>query len=96
MFSRNLQAFSSPDALHSIFADLPAGLLEQRRDSSITEAAILAGEGQNRLREPILVVGLRGLIALRGAPLPDQSASAPFRESFVPCVLNGEASPRGT
>lgn len=96
MFSRNLQAFPSPDALHSIFADFPADLLEQRRDSSIPEAAILTGEGEDRLGEPILVVGLRGLIALRGAPLPDQLAGVPFRDSFVPCVLNGEASPRGT
>jgi hypothetical protein len=96
VFSRNLQAFAPPDALHAIFADPPAGVLEQRRDSSITEAAILAGEGEDRLRKPILVVRLCRLIALRGAPLPDQPAGAPFGESFVPCVLNGEASPRGT
>jgi hypothetical protein len=96
VFSRNLQAFPSPDALHSIFADFPASLLEQRRDSSITKAAILAGESEDRLRKPILVVRLCRLIPLRGAPLPDQPACAPFGESFVPCVLNGEASPRGT
>jgi len=96
VFSWNLQAFPSPDALHSIFADLPASLLEQRRDSSLTEATILAGEGEDRLREPILIVRLRGLITLRGAPLPDQPARVPFRDSFVPGVLNGEASPHGT
>ena len=96
MFSRNLQALPSPDALHPIFADHPAGLSQQRRDSSITEAAVLAGEGEDRLREPILVIGLRGLIALRGSRLPHQRAGVPFTETFVPGVLNGEASPHGT
>ena len=96
MFSRNPQAFPSPDALHPILADQPPALSQQRCDSSITEAAVLAGQGQDRLREPILVIGLRRLITLRGSPLPHQSAGMPFTETFVPGVLNGDTSPHGT
>jgi hypothetical protein len=56
----------------------------------------LARQDEDRLREPILVVALGGLVALRRAPLSDQPAGVPFTESFVPRVLNGEASPHGT
>jgi hypothetical protein len=92
----HFQTFPPPDALHSILAHFPSGCLQQGSDSSITEAAILTGQRQNRLRQPILVVALGWPIALRGPPLPDYPAGVPFTESFVPGVLNGEASPHGT
>jgi hypothetical protein len=92
----NLQAFPPPNALHSVLAHSPAGQLQQCCDSPIPEPPVLARQGEDRLREPILVVALGGLVALRGAPLPDQSAGVPFTEPLVPRVLNGEASPHGT
>jgi hypothetical protein len=96
MSGGNFQAFPPPDALHPILADFPSSQLQHPRDSSIAEAAVLTGECQDRLRESILIVNLRGLITLGGAPLPRQPAGVPFAESFVPGVLNGEASPHGT
>jgi hypothetical protein len=96
VFDGHFQALPPPDALHSILAYCPSGHLQQGGDSSITEATILAGQGEDRLGEPILVVALGGLIALRSPPLPNYSAGVPFTQSFVPSVLNGEASPHGT
>ena len=92
----DFQAFPPPDALHAILAHLPSGQLQQRCDSSITKAPVLARQGEDRLRESILIFTLRGLITLRGAPLPHQAAGVPFTASLVPCVLNGDASPHGT
>ncbi len=97
LFGGNLQAFPPPDALHSIFAHLPSGLLQQRRDSAITEAAILAGQRQDRLRQPILVFRLASVDSAASSAIgPSQPAGMPFTEAFVPGVLNGETSPRGT
>jgi hypothetical protein len=96
VFGGNFQAFSPPDPLHAILANLPPGQLQQRRDPAVSETAILTGERKDRLRQPILVRQLRRLVALRGAPLPHQAAGVPFTHSFVPCVLNGGAAPPGT
>src|ERR1019366_7918569 len=96
VFGGNLQAFPPPNALHSVLAHSPSGQLQQRCDSPITEAPVRARQGEDRLREPILIAALGRLVTLRGAPLPDQSAGVPFTESLVPRVLNGEASPHGT
>ena len=53
-------------------------------------------EREDRLRQPILVLAWRRLVALRVAPLPHQAAGMPFTDSFVPSVLNGDTSPHGT
>jgi hypothetical protein len=92
----NLQPFPSPDALHAIFADAPARLLEQRRDPPIPEAAILAGQSHDGLRQLIFVMALRRLIALRSSRLPHQPARSPFTQSFFPSVVNGDPAPLGT
>jgi hypothetical protein len=96
LLGRNFQSLTTPDALHAIFADTPTGDLEQRSDASVAKAAVLAGQGDNRLREPIFVVSLRGLIALRAARLPHQPAGVPFTQSFFPSVMNGDPAPLGT
>src|ERR1019366_3742723 len=96
LFGRDFQAFTPPDALHAIFADLPPPLLEQRREAPVAVASILAGQGDDDLHQPILIVALRGLIALGSARLMDQAAGSPFTQSFFPSVLNGDATPLGT
>jgi hypothetical protein len=96
MFGGHFQALPPPDALNPILAYCPPGRLQQGGDSSITEAPILAGQGEDRLSKPILVVALGWSIALRSPPLPNYPAGVPFTQSFVPRVLNGDASPHGT
>ncbi len=39
----NLQPFAAPDALDPVVANMPAGTLQQRRDSAIAVASVLAG-----------------------------------------------------
>jgi hypothetical protein len=58
---------------------MPSGLLVQGGDPPIAIAAVLAGEGDNGLRQPVLIVPLRRLIALGPPELPHQAArmSAP-------------------
>ena len=94
--SGNLQPFPPPDALHSILAHLPPSQLQQGGDPAISKAAVLAREREDRLRQPILVFRLRGLVTLCRPPLPHQPAGMPFTHSFVPSVLNGDTSPHGT
>jgi len=96
LFERNLQSFAPPDALHPIFAHIPAGLLQQGCNAPIPVAAILTGQGQDRLCQPIFVIALGGLIALGSPRLAHQPACAPFTQSLFPSVLNGDATPLGT
>ena len=82
--------------MHLIFADLPAGLVQQRRDPPIAIAAVLAGQRGDRLGQPVFIVALRGLIQLGSPRLTHQPARVPFTQSFFPGVLNGYAAPLGT
>jgi len=93
---RNFQTFAFPDPLHTIFADPPARLLQQRRNAPVPEAAVLTGQGDDRLRQAVFIMALRGLITLCSPRLTDQSAGPPFTQAFFPSVLNGEATPLGT
>jgi len=96
LFGRNLQPFPPPDTLHSIFANVPARFFEQRSNAPVAVAAVLTGQSDDRLRQPIFVVALRGLIALCPAWLAHQPARAPFTQSFFPSVMNGNPAPLGT
>src|ERR1700683_5569455 len=78
VFHRNLQTLSPPDTLHSIFADLPASLVQQRRDPPVSIPAILTGQGKDGLGQPVFVVPLRGLVALRPPRLAPYTAGPPF------------------
>jgi hypothetical protein len=86
----------TPDALHAVLADSPARLLEQGRDAPVAKAAVLAGQRDDGLRQPIFVTPLRGLITLGSARLAHQPARAPFTQSFFPSVVNGDPAPLGT
>ncbi len=76
----NLQPFATPDTLHAVLADRPAGPLQQRRDPAVAIAAILAGKLNDRLRECILVFTPCRPIALRAPWLVHQVARTPFAD----------------
>ena len=70
----HLQPFATPDALHPVFAHLPACALQQRRDPAVAIAPILAGKFDHCPGECILVFALCRLVALRAAWLIHQPA----------------------
>jgi len=96
LLGRNLQPLAPPNTLHSIFADQPARHSEQRRNATVPIAAILTSQGDDRLRQPIFILPLGGLITLRAPRLIEQTAGSPFTESLFPSVLNGDPPPLGT
>ena len=74
LFLRYLQPLATPDALHPIFAYLPAITLQQRRDSPVAVATLFTGQGNDRLRQRIFVDPRDHGIALCPSPLPQQPA----------------------
>jgi hypothetical protein len=96
LLGRDLQSFPPPDALDPVSAHVPASLLQQGRDPPVAVAAILTGQGDDRLGQLVFVVPLRWLIALGSPRLPYQPAGVPFTQSLVPSVLDGDAAPLGT
>ena len=79
---RNLQPFTTPDALHPVLADLPAVPLQQRRDPAVAVASVLAGQFHDGPGESILVFALCELVALRAAWLVHQPARPPFTHAL--------------
>src|ERR1039457_4342134 len=79
---RNLQPFATPDALHSVLANLPAIPLQQRCDSAVAVTSVLAGELHDGPSECILVFALCQLIALRAAWLVHQTARPPLTHAL--------------
>jgi hypothetical protein len=80
---RYFQPFATPDAFDSVFAYLPAGSIEQRRDPAITIAAIRAGKYNDGLSQSIFVFTLRRPVALRASGLPQQKARMPLNDSML-------------
>ena len=80
---RYFQPLPTPDSLDAIVTDQPAGRPESRRDASIPIPAILARQRDNRLRQRPFVVAMRGAVALRAAPLTEQSTRLPLRQSMA-------------
>jgi hypothetical protein len=74
LFLRYLQALATPDALYPIFAHLPTITLQQRRNSPVSVATVLTGQGNDRFRQRIFVDPLDRGIALCPSPLPQQPA----------------------
>jgi len=56
----------------------------------------LTSQGHDRLRQPIFILPLCGLITLRAPRLVEQTAGPPFTESLFPSALNGDPPPLGT
>ena len=83
----NVQPFPAPDPLSTVSANLPSDGLEQRCDPPIAITAILAGQGDDGLRQLILVWAGLGYIALRATGMIQQAASTTFREFVGPSDL---------
>lgn len=93
---QELSGLSSPDTPHPIFTHAPASESQQCGNPPYTVATVLTGQRDNRLREPIFVEPLCGLVALCPPWLTHQATGVPFTQSFFPGVLNGDAAPLGT
>jgi hypothetical protein len=65
-----LQSLATPDALYPIFAYLPAIMLQQRRNSSVSVATVFTGQGNDRFGQRIFVDPPDRGIALCPSPLP--------------------------
>jgi hypothetical protein len=74
LFLRHFQPLATPDALHPIFAYLPASTLQQRRNSPVAVAPVFTGQRNDRFGECIFVDPLDRGIALCSSPLPQQPA----------------------
>jgi hypothetical protein len=77
------------DALYPVLANLPAILLQQRRDSTIAVTSILAGELHDGPGECIFIFALCQLIALRAAWLVHQQARPPFAHGLLLSIIDG-------
>jgi hypothetical protein len=88
-----LQPFTTPDPLDSVLADLPARSLEQRRDSAISIAAILAGQRNDGLSQSIFIFTLCRPVALRAPGLPQQKARMPLAHATLTSVADRTAPP---
>jgi len=61
----------TPDALHPIPANMPAGFLQQCGNSPLAIATILTGQLDDRFCQRIFSGSMHRLVALRGTPLTD-------------------------
>jgi len=90
------QSFPPPDALHSIFAHVPACLVQQCRNASLAVAAIFTGQSNDRFGQFVFIAALCRLITLRASRLIHQPASMPFAQPLFPSMSDGDPSPLGT
>jgi len=75
---RYLEAFSPPDALYPLVVDLLAGHLQEVSDAPVAVAAELAGQGDDRLGERILITSHLWSPALAGAMLTESTTGPAF------------------
>src|SRR6516162_8342388 len=92
----HFQPLAPPDTLHPILPHAPPGVPEQRRDSSVPVAPILAGQRDNGPRQGILIGSVDRRVALAAAPLTQQPAGVPFRQPVLsPSVCHRAPPARG-
>ena len=91
----NLQPFASPDPLHPLVVDEPAGPAQQLGDLAIAIAAILPGQLDDVGGQPLfLVTALRGL-TLRRAMLTERRTGAALGDGQLPSnMLDAGAAAR--
>src|SRR5215510_6944372 len=80
LFLRYFQPLPSPDPLHAILAHPPSRTSQQPGDPPVAVAAILRGQGNDRLGQRTFLAPGHPCIALCPASLPQQPASMPFRQ----------------
>jgi hypothetical protein len=74
LFLRHFEPFTTPDALHPIFAYVPASTLQQRRNSPVAVATVFTGQCNDRFGQRFFVDPRDRGIALCPSPLPQQPA----------------------
>ena len=78
LLSGDFKALPAPDPLNPILPHSPAAYLQQRRDPTVTVAAIFGGKSDNGSGERILVSTNRGNITLCSLRLADDPAGMTF------------------
>ena len=76
LFLRNLEPFTSPDALHSLQADGPAILLKRVVDARASISPEARNQPDDRLRQDILVSPASGRFALCRTMVAEHRAGA--------------------
>jgi len=90
---RNFKPLATPDSLYPIFANLPAGALQQSGDAPLSVTAILAGQDDDGLGKSIFVFALCRLIALRAAWLLHQLARSPLTDALFTGIVDRTTPP---
>ena len=93
LFLGYFQPLTAPDALHTVLAHIPPGLVEQCRDPAIAIATILGGQGDDGPRQRIFISSNNGRVTLRSARLADEPAGMAFRETVL--LPNAARPPAG-
>lgn len=83
VFLGNLQPLAAPDALHAVRANIPSGIVEQRRDPAIAIAAIFGGKRYDRSGQRIFARADNRRVTLRTTWLVDEPAGVTFREPVL-------------
>ncbi|KGB27071.1 hypothetical protein HPDFL43_00038490 [Hoeflea phototrophica DFL-43] len=76
---RDLQPFTSPDALDPLVVHLPACIVQHAGDHAVAIAPILIGQFDDVIGQPLFIGPALGHLALRGPVLPERAAGAAFR-----------------
>ena len=96
LFLRHFQPFALPDLFDTVSAYSPSRHLQQRRDLLVPLAAILAGQGDHRCGQLILIGSLDRFVSLRSSPWPQQPAGVPFDHPVLALgTLHRTTSPLG-
>ena len=94
--SRNLQPLASPDPLHPLVVDEPAGATQQFGDLAIAITAIPLGQLDNVSRQPLFIVTALRDLALCRAMLAERRTGTALGDGQLPSnMLDTGAATRG-
>ena len=92
----DLQPLASPDPLDPLVVNQPAGPAQQLGDLAIAIAAILPGQLDDVVRQPILIVTAPRDLALRRTVLPERRTGTALRNrQHASNMLDAGAATRG-
>ena len=92
----NLQPLASPDSLHPLVIDEPAGPPQQLGNLAIAIAAILPGQLDDVSRQPLLIITALRDLALCRAMLAERRTGAALGDGQLPSnMLDASAATRG-
>jgi hypothetical protein len=92
---RNLQPFTSPDALDPFVVHLPACVVQQAGDHAVAIAPVLIGQLDDIVSQTLFVGLALGRLALRGSMLAQCTAGPALRYAqFLPHLVNALAATR--